>query len=102
MEPSTGPVNDETVAVSVGLMIVLALIVAGFAVWGLMTGLKYATGGNGIRVSAIVYASVVVFFSLLATIGLSPVGPIGLVLGILVIVLSAKQDATQWFKRHQH
>lgn len=98
----SGSTNAETAAVSTGILIAFGLIIAGFATWGIITGVKYAKGGNGIRISAIVYASIVVLFSLLATLGLSPVAPIGLVLGILVIVLSSKQDAVQWFNRPKY
>lgn len=98
----SGGTNAGTVAVSTGVLAVLGLITAGFAAWGILTGVKYAKGGNGIRISAIVYCSIVVLLSLLGTLGLNPIAPIGLVLGILVIVLSSRQDAIQWFNRPKH
>ncbi|MGW7369646.1 hypothetical protein ACWGI8_41040 [Streptomyces sp. NPDC054841] len=93
---------DAATGVGMGVMVFFALIALGFALWAILTGAKFATGGSGIRVSAIVYASIVAAFSLFSLVTGNFLALISLVLGILIIVFCAKSDASVWFGRPRH
>lgn len=90
---------DKAASIGAGLMIVLGLGILGFALWGILTGAKLAKGRGGVRVSGIVYASVVVLVSLLSLLTANVFALISLVLGILIIIFLAKSDASQYFNR---
>ncbi|MDJ0382819.1 hypothetical protein [Streptomyces sp. G-G2] len=78
----------------------------GFAVaillWGvfaIVLGAKFGKGGNGVRITAIVFGSIT------ALLGIYPFILIGLVhtiLAILIIVFVAKADGAAWFNRPKH
>ncbi|MER5731068.1 hypothetical protein ABT084_22545 [Streptomyces sp. NPDC002138] len=78
-------------------------VLYGFAVailvWGIVAivlGAKFGNGGNAVRITAIVFASIT------ALLGIYPFILIGLVhtiLSILVIVFLAKADGAAWFNR---
>ncbi|MFC5723892.1 hypothetical protein ACFP1Z_27375 [Streptomyces gamaensis] len=82
----------------VGFLAVLALV---FAVLGIVLAVRYAKGGNGVRIGSIVYASFGII-SGFATVAVFGLGLATLVLSILVIVFAAKQPTTQWFRRPRH
>ncbi|MCX5311206.1 hypothetical protein [Streptomyces sp. NBC_00154] len=71
---------------------VLALIFAGLSV---ALALKMKTGGNTIRVCAIVYGA----FICLGGIFQLPLGIVTIALGVLIIVFVAKSDGAAWFQR---
>ncbi|ORT59560.1 hypothetical protein [Streptomyces sp. CB03238] len=78
-----------------GFLLVLSLV---FAALGLALALKYANGGNGVRVCSIVYGS----FAIVSGIFTIPVGLITLIVAILLIVFAAKKDSAAWFQRPRH
>ncbi|MEV5445094.1 hypothetical protein AB0N23_21520 [Streptomyces sp. NPDC052644] len=78
-----------------GFLAVLALV---FAALGLVLALRYANGGNAVRVCSIVYGS----FAIVSGIFTIPVGLITLVVAILLIVFAAKKDSANWFQRPRH
>ncbi|MBM9619831.1 hypothetical protein ACFU9F_20125 [Streptomyces zhihengii] len=78
-----------------GFLLGLSLV---FAALGLALALKYASGGNGVRVCAIVYGS----FAIVSGIFTIPVGLVTLIVAILLIVFAAKRDSAEWFKRPRH
>ncbi|MER7946152.1 hypothetical protein ABTY59_02015 [Streptomyces sp. NPDC096079] len=80
-----------------GIMIGAGIISLIFAVFGIVLAVKFKTGGNGVRVGAIVWASFAVLFSLFSL----PLGIVSLALGVLIIVFVAKSDGASWFKRNQ-
>ncbi|MER5776545.1 hypothetical protein ABT144_20035 [Streptomyces sp. NPDC002039] len=90
---------DKAAGLGAGIMIFIGLIILGFAVWGILTGVKLGKGRGGIRVSGIVYASAVVLFSLITLLLGNLPGLLSLVLGILIIVFLAKSDASRYFNR---
>ncbi|MER6994555.1 hypothetical protein [Streptomyces sp. NPDC000410] len=99
---STSSADAEAAAgIGMGFMVIIALFVAGFALWGILSGAKLGKGGSGIRVSAIVYASVVTLFSVINLFGANFFALISLVLGILIIVFLAKADASAYFNRQR-
>ncbi|MEU5364717.1 hypothetical protein ABZ354_14715 [Streptomyces sp. NPDC005925] len=95
--------DAETVAdIGTGVLIVLGVFVLAFALWAILTGLKFATGRGGARVSAIIYSSLVVLFSLVSLVGANVFALISLVLGILIIVFCANRNGSLWFNRPQY
>ncbi|MGK5731654.1 hypothetical protein [Streptomyces sp. URMC 124] len=78
-----------------GFFILLALV---FAAIGIVLAVRYAKGGNGIRVGSIVYASFGIIGGLLTSWAWG-LGLITFVLSILVIVFAAKQASAEWFRR---
>ncbi|MFI8190659.1 hypothetical protein ACIF8T_17915 [Streptomyces sp. NPDC085946] len=103
---SDGSVSSEdadTIAnFGAGVMIVLGVIVLGFALWAILTGAKFSKGRGGVRVSAIIYASVVTLFSVISLLGANVFALISLVLGILIIVFCANKNGSAWFNRPQY
>lgn len=102
-DPTVSADDVETFAeIGTGVMIVLGVFTLAFALWAILTGLKFGTGRGGARVSAIIYASVVVLFSVISLISANVFALISLVLGILIIVFSANRNGSLWFNRPQY
>ncbi|WP_411101279.1 hypothetical protein [Streptomyces sp. cmx-4-9] len=97
-----GTEADQAAAIGVGVMIVLGVLILGFALWAILTAVKLPKGRGGIRVSGIIYGSVTALFSLLSLLTANVFALISLVLGILIIVFLAKSDASQYFSRPQY
>ncbi|MEK8144582.1 hypothetical protein NKH18_31555 [Streptomyces sp. M10(2022)] len=97
-----GANNDDAAAVSVGVFVVIGVLILGIAAWAIMTAVKFSSGGNGIRISAIVYGSVMALFSLISLLTMNVFALISIVLGILIIVFCAKQEAGAWFQRPRY
>ncbi|MBQ0828577.1 hypothetical protein [Streptomyces tagetis] len=93
---------DAFASIGTGLMIVLGVIVLAFAFWAIFTGAKFSTGRGGVRVSAIVYASVVLLFSLISLLGANVFALVSVVLGILIIVFCANKNGGYWFNRPKY
>jgi hypothetical protein len=93
---------DTISNIGVGLMIGLGLIVLLFAFWAIFTAVKFSTGRGGVRISAIVYSSAVILFSLISLVGANVFALVSLILGILIIVFCTKQDGGQWFNRPRY
>jgi hypothetical protein len=95
--------DADTVAnIGAGVMIVLGVIVLAFAAWAILTGLKFASGRGGVRVSAIIYASLVTLLSVINLLGANVFALISLVLGILIIVFCANKNGSAWFNRPRY
>ncbi|MFJ8658003.1 hypothetical protein [Streptomyces sp. NPDC093795] len=80
-----------------GLLIGLGIFSLIFAVAGMVLAAKFRSGGNGVRIGSIVYASFAVLFSIFSL----PLGIVSLTLGVLVIVFVAKADGAAWFNRNK-
>ncbi|MER8234082.1 hypothetical protein [Streptomyces sp. NPDC094049] len=99
LEKSAGSSADAEAFASLGQGILIAggvfsLIVG---VVGILLALKFKSGGNGVRIGAIVYGSVGALFSLFSL----PLGIVTLALAVLVIVFVAKADGSAWFNRNK-
>ncbi|MGW0395562.1 hypothetical protein ACWDYJ_32755 [Streptomyces sp. NPDC003042] len=94
--------TDTAAAMGAGVMIFIGVIVLGFALWAILTGVKLDKGRSGVRISGIIYASVTALFSLFSLFTANVFALISLVLGILIIVFLAKGDASQYFNRPRH
>lgn len=94
--------NQDAANLGMGILVVAGILTLAIAVWAIMTAVKFSSGGNGIRISAIVYGSLVTLFSLISLLSLNVFALISVVLGILIIVFCAKQDGAAWFQRPRH
>ncbi|QOV36123.1 hypothetical protein IM697_39940 [Streptomyces ferrugineus] len=102
-DSSVSSQDADTIAdVGAGVMIVLGVIVLAFAAWAILTGMKFASGRGGVRVSAIIYGSVVTLFSVINLLGANIFALISLVLGILIIVFCANRNGGAWFNRPRY
>ncbi|MFG2428666.1 hypothetical protein [Streptomyces sp. NPDC048590] len=102
-ESSYGSSSSQDVAnLSMGIFVVLGIVTLGIALWAILTAAKFSSGGNGIRISAIVYGSFVTLFSVISLLTTNIFALISIALGIMVIVFCAKQDGAQWFQRPRH
>ncbi|MEU6624788.1 hypothetical protein ABZ926_29035 [Streptomyces litmocidini] len=93
--------TDGAAAAVTGIFVVIGIFVLAFGVWAIMMAVKSATGGNGVRISAIVYGSLSTLGSLVNLVGGNVFALVSLALGILIIVFYAKSDAAAWFKRNR-
>ncbi|GGT58866.1 hypothetical protein [Streptomyces purpureus] len=93
---------DAAASIGAGVMIAFGVIVLGFGLWGILTGAKMAKGGNGLRISGIVYGAVITLFSAISLLGANLFAIVSLVLGILVIVFLAKSESSAWFQRPRY
>lgn len=93
---------DNIANIGTGVMIVLGVIVLAFAFWAIFTGLKFTTGRGGVRISAIIYGSLVTLFSVLSLFAANVFALISLVLGILIIVFCANKNGGAWFNRPRY
>lgn len=66
-----------------------------YAVVGVILAARFGSGGNGVRVGALVWAGLGIVFGLVSL----PVGLVTLVLAILTIVFLAKTESAAWFTR---
>ncbi|MGW3510632.1 hypothetical protein [Streptomyces sp. NPDC000994] len=90
---------DKAASVGAGVMIVLGVLVLAFAFWAIFTAVKFPAGRGGVRVSAIVYSSFVILFSLVSLVGANVFALLSLALGILIIVFCANKAGGAWFNR---
>ncbi|MFF3243452.1 hypothetical protein ACFYWY_06910 [Streptomyces sp. NPDC002870] len=84
---------------STGAIYGLALLVLLWGVLAVFLGVKFKSGGNGIRITTMVFGIIT------AILGIYPFVIVGLahtVLAILVTVFIGKSDGDAWFSRPQH
>ncbi|MFB7371562.1 hypothetical protein ACFC0D_17130 [Streptomyces sp. NPDC056222] len=82
------------------MMVVFGVIGLAFGVWAIVMAAKIKSGGNGIRISGIVYGSLVTLGSVVNLIGMNPFALVSLAMGVLIIVFLAKTEGAAWFKRN--
>ncbi|MEU0085576.1 hypothetical protein [Streptomyces sp. NPDC006274] len=83
---------------SVGAVWFITLLILGWGVLAIVLGAKFGSGGNGIRVTALVFGIIT------AVLGVYPFILIGLVhtvLAILIAVFVGKADGAAWFNRQR-
>ncbi|MEU2107403.1 hypothetical protein ACFWOY_25535 [Streptomyces sp. NPDC058423] len=89
-----------------GLGFAVVLILLAFAAWAIVLGVKFAKGGNGVRVTTIVYASLFILGSLTnfaAGEASSAVGGvIGLAIGGIILAAMVNSSASAWFNRPRY
>ncbi|MFF5426011.1 MULTISPECIES: hypothetical protein [unclassified Streptomyces] len=94
--------TDGAAAAVTGVFVVFGIIGLAFGIWAIVMAAKTAKGGNGLRIAAIVYGSLVTLGCVVNLFGGNVFALVGLVLGILVIVFFAKSDASAYFNRNRH
>ncbi|MDF6019273.1 hypothetical protein [Streptomyces sp. JH34] len=94
--------TQDAADISMGIFVVLGILTLGIALWAILTAAKFTSGGNGIRISAIVYGSLVTLFSVISLLTTNVFALISIALGIMVVVFCAKQDGAEWFQRPRH
>ncbi|MEU3303195.1 hypothetical protein ABZ729_25800 [Streptomyces sp. NPDC006678] len=96
----------EETGVIAGLGFFLVVILLGFAAWAIVLGVKFSKGGNGVRVTTIVYASLYILLSLANFAGgqaSSAVGGvIGLAIGGIILASMVNSSASAWFNRPRY
>ncbi|MET9348201.1 hypothetical protein [Streptomyces termitum] len=91
--------DGDTASVATGVFVIIGLVALALGVWGVVIAAKCGSGGNGIRISGIVYGSLVTAGGLANLASGQSASVVALVLGILIIVFFSKADAAAWFKR---
>ncbi|MEU3385650.1 hypothetical protein [Streptomyces albidoflavus] len=93
-----------------GFLIILALICVAFAVLSIMLGVKFSKGGQGVRITTIVYGALGGLIGLLGLIGAMSEGAAGGILFYLLWVAISGiwiagmvvQDGRAWFNRPRY
>ncbi|MFI6939371.1 hypothetical protein ACIBI4_08880 [Streptomyces sp. NPDC050418] len=93
-----------------GMLVVLALVAAGLAALSITLGVKFGNGGQGIRVTTIVYGAlgtiaglILLFVGIdtgLATLVIFPL--IWVVFGVIITAAPATPSGTAWFARPRY
>ncbi|MEU3691660.1 hypothetical protein [Streptomyces narbonensis] len=83
---------------STGAVWIATVLILAWGVFAIVLGAKFGSGGNGVRITALVFGIIT------AILGLYPFVIIGLahtVLAILVAVFVGKSDGAAWFNRNK-
>jgi hypothetical protein len=85
--------------IPVGQMVAIAVFAAAWLVYAIMLAVKFKSGGNGVRVAALVFGIIT------AILGIFPfllIGLVHLVLGILIAVFVGNANGKAWFNRPRY
>jgi len=91
--------QDALGDIPVGLMGAMAVFAVAWLVYAIMLAVKFNTGGNGVRVAALVFGIIT------AVLGIYPfllIGLVHLVLGILIAVFVGNANGKAWFNRPRY
>lgn len=91
--------QDALGDIPVGLMWAMAVFAVAWLVYAIMLAVKFNTGGNGVRVAALVFGVIT------AVLGIYPfflIGLVHLVLGILIAVFVGNANGKAWFNRPRY
>lgn len=83
---------------SVGAVWAIAFLILAWGILAIVLGVKFSSGGNGIRITALVFGVIT------AILGIYPFVVVGLVhtvLAILIAVFVGKSDGSAWFARQR-
>ncbi|WP_052863747.1 hypothetical protein [Streptomyces niger] len=92
---------EKASSFGMGIAIGSAIVLLALALWAILTAAKFTTGGNGIRISAIVYASLLTLFSVISLLMLNIFALLSLAAGVLIIVFLARAEGSAWFSRQR-
>ncbi|MFJ8646255.1 hypothetical protein ACIRNI_09020 [Streptomyces sp. NPDC093546] len=84
---------------SVGAIWLVTVLILAWGIFAIVLGAKFGSGGNGIRIAALVFGIIT------AVLGIYPFVLIGLVhtvLAILIAVFVGKADGAAWFNRPRY
>ncbi|MEU0392875.1 hypothetical protein ABZ208_08905 [Streptomyces sp. NPDC006208] len=89
---------DAITKFSSGVLYALIALAVIFLVGSIWAAIQCGKGGNGARIGIIVFASLMIVFSLYPWF---PLSLVHLVLAILIVVFVAKSDGAAWFQRQR-
>ncbi|MFJ8749838.1 hypothetical protein ACIREO_10945 [Streptomyces sp. NPDC102441] len=98
---SSSASSQDVADIGMAVFVVVGILTLGIALWAILTAAKFSSGGNGVRISAIVYGSLVTLFSAISLLTTNVFAIISIALGVLVIVFCARQDGAAWFRRQR-
>ncbi|MDA5285206.1 hypothetical protein ACWGHM_12295 [Streptomyces sp. NPDC054904] len=81
-----------------GALYAFAVLILAWGILAIVLGVKFGKGGNGIRVTTIVFASITAIAGIWPFVG---IGLLHTILAILIIVFVAKSDGAAWFNRQR-
>ncbi|MEV8318735.1 hypothetical protein AB0Q95_31720 [Streptomyces sp. NPDC059900] len=93
-----------------GIAIVGALIAAGFAVLSIMLGVKFSRGGQGVRITTVVYGAlggivglIMLFIGLDSGLATAIIGPlIWVTFAVIITIAPVVPSGTAWFNRPRY
>ncbi|RII21071.1 hypothetical protein DSC45_01525 [Streptomyces sp. YIM 130001] len=93
-----------------GVAIIFALVFAGLATLSILLGVKFSNGGQGIRVTTIVYGAIGTLFGLLSLVSALDVGSasgiifpiLWLVFAVIITLAPAVSSGGAWFSRPRY
>ncbi|WP_405618152.1 hypothetical protein [Streptomyces sp. NBC_00076] len=83
---------------STGMLWGISVLALAWLVWGAFLATKFTSGGNGARVTIMVFGILTAVLALVFTI----VGVVHLVLGILIAVFTGNSKGKAWFNRPRY
>ncbi|WP_055715840.1 hypothetical protein [Streptomyces torulosus] len=91
--------KDALGDVPVGMMWAIAVFAVGWLVYAIMLAVKFKSGGNGVRVAALVFGIITAVLSIYP---FFLIGLVHLVLGILIAVFAGNANGKAWFNRPRY
>lgn len=106
---STSSTSSTSSGLVGGVLVAVAIVVVGFGILAIVLAAKFGKGGNGVRITTIVFASLSLLGSLsnfANTGGTTPAGVLGGIIGLAIggIILAAmvSSSGAAWFKRPRY
>ncbi|MEV5814242.1 hypothetical protein [Streptomyces mutabilis] len=93
------PAFEELADYPTGVLWAIAVLALAWLVWAAVLAVKFKTGGNGLRVTALVFG---ILTAVIAVYPFTLFGIIHLVLGILIAVFVGNSNGAAWFKRPRY
>ncbi|MCL6734192.1 hypothetical protein [Streptomyces neyagawaensis] len=91
--------KDALGNVPVGMMWAISVFAVGWLVYAIMLAVKFKSGGNGVRVAALVFGIITAVLSIYP---FFLIGLVHLVLGILIAVFAGNANGKAWFNRPRY
>ncbi|MFJ4687703.1 proline-rich domain-containing protein [Streptomyces sp. NPDC091377] len=94
--------DDETLGAiadyPVGLMWGIAFLALAWLVWAAVLATKFNSGGNGVRITILVFGILTAVFALIFTV----LGVVHIVMGILIAIFAGNANGKAWFNRPRY
>ncbi|GGQ05701.1 hypothetical protein ACFFKE_20515 [Streptomyces mutabilis] len=93
------PAFEELADYPTGVLWAIAVLALAWLVWAAVLAVKFKAGGNGLRITALVFG---ILTAVIALYPFTVFGIIHLVLGILIAVFVGNSNGAAWFKRPRY